>query len=548
MTLLDRVFAPSGFAGPPAPWDDVWYEPFASMSASGVAINEEAALRVSAVFRAVSLISSTLGRLPLVLFEEFPGNRKERAFNDSLYEVLHDRPNDWQSAFEFKEFMQGCLLLRGNGYAEIESGRRGFVDQLIPFHPCAVEVERLPNRRLRYQVFEPGGKKRAITQDRMFHVRGFSTDGIKGLSTIGLMRDSVGLSIATESHGARVFSQRANHAGVLEMAGTLTDPTYDRLKKQLESRTTGLANSHRTLILEEGLTWKTVGMSNDDAQFILTRTFQLKEIARWFGVPPHKIFDLDKSSFNNIEEQGIDFVQDGVSPNAARWEGAIKRSLILKPNQQAKFIVDALLRGRTVERYQAHRFAIQDGWRSRNEVRVIEDENPVPGLDGYLEPANMRGAGRGPDDPGPTPPDDPEEPDDVEGDDEEEKRMERKRRERKRERALAAIQDGGSVRAKKILRDASARMVRRELDRLRKAAERFAAKAGEDVEAWNAAVTSLYEEHAIALSEVLHLSLPTAERYCRAQMEKILGGGLAAAADWQETKPEELAQLALSEE
>lgn len=534
MTLLDQVFGVTPAPVSYAPHDDYWYQPFGMISAAGVPISEEAALRVSAVYRAVELKAQTMGRLPFVLFRRLPEDRKERAFDESLYEVLHDRPNDTQSAHGFKELMQGVLELRGNAYAEILSGRRGFVDQLIPLHPAIVEPVRLSNRRVGYDVWE-NGKKRRVTQDRMFHIRGFGTDGLQGLSRIALMRETIGLALATESHGARVFSQRANHAGVLQHPGVLDSDTFKRLRASFDEQTTGLRNAHRPLILEEGMTWQTIGMSNDDAEFILTRTFQLKEIARWFGVPPHKIADLDKSSFNNIEEQGIDFVQDGIAPQASRWEGAVYRSLIPAPDLFARFIVDALLRGKTKERYEAHNLAINGGWKTRNEAREQEDMNRADGLDEFLEPMNMRRAsvqgmptndrrGSGGSDGG------------GGGDDDTEN-----------EAAIAATVPPApkmSARAEKILHDAAARMVRREVEQIQKRAVRFA----DDQEAWTKSLHRFYRDHAIKISEVLHLPLPAAESYCKSNEDALVVSGLGAADTWIEEQPKELARLAMSEE
>lgn len=523
MTLLDRVFGVTPEPAAYAPDDDYWYQPFGFMTDAGIQVDDNAALRVSAVYRAVELKAQTMGRLPLVLMRRLPDERKERAVNENLYEVLHDRPNDLQSAHEFKELMQGILELRGNAYAEIVSGRRGFVDQLLPLHPSIVEKpERLPNGRIRYPIWERG-RKRFITQDRMFHIRGFGMNGLTGLSRIELMRQTVGLSLALESHGSRVFTQRANHAGVLEHPGLLDGDAYKRLKQSIEDHTVGLKNSHRTLILEEGMKWQTVGMSNDDAEFILTRTFQLKEIARWFGVPPHKIADLDKASFNNIEEQGIDFVQDGIGPQASRWEGAIKRSLIL-PSQSdlyAKYVVDALLRGRTKDRYQSYTLAINGGWMSRNEVRMLEDMDRVDGLDDFLEPMNMRRADGSAD---------------LQDDEE--------RNGNRDQNALSAGNGLHSQRATKILHDAAARMVRREFEQVQKRATRFASNP----DSWERSLKLFYRDHAVKISEVLHLPFPAAERYCVQQRDDLIASGFGVAENWLEQKPKELAQIALSEE
>lgn len=509
MGLLDRIFndEPRAVSPLPSPWDDVWYEPFGSLSVAGIAIDEGAAYRVSAVFNAVRMISESVAGFPFILYRRLLGGGKERAFDEPLYEILHDRPNNWQTPAEFREFLQGCALLRGHGYAEIISGRRGFVDQLIPLDPTLVEEEHIPGHRLRYQVRQPDGTKRTITQDRMFHLRGF-----RGLSVLSLMRETVGLSLATESHGARVFSQRANHAGILEMENKLDDDAYKRIKSQLDARTTGLQNAHSTLILENGLTWKQVGMSNEDAQFLLTRTFQIQEIARWFNIQPHKLADLTKSSFNNIEEENLSYVTDTVGPWNIRWAQTTSRDLIMKRELFAELLVDALLRGRTKERYEAHALAVRSGWRSPNEIRVIENQNKEEGLD-YFVDVRQEHAGPGATSPGDSSPSTPPPPQ-------------------------------RSARAVKIVTDAAARMVRKEIAQLEKRAERYA----KDSAKWKASVERFYKEHALTLLDVLHLDKQAADAYCDRQKSDALEHGLTALNTWNETKPRELIDLALQEE
>ena len=511
MALLDRIF--HGDPKAVSEWDDFWYEPLGLLSATGIRVDEGAAYRVSAVFNAVRLISEAVASLPFILYRRIPGRGKERAQDHPLFEVLHDSPNNWQTSFEFREFMQGVALMRGNAYAEILSGPRGFVDQLIPIHPSIVEVERLENRRLRYQVLEPDGTKRPITQDRMFHLRGFGSNGVTGLSVVTLMRESIGLSLATESYGARIFSQRANHGGILEMDSHLDDEAYKRIKKQLDATTTGLQNAHSTLILENGLTWKQVGMSNEDAQFLLTRTFQIQEIARWFNIQPHKLSDLTKSSFNNIEEENLNFVTDTLRPWNVRWEQTVARDLIMNPREFfVELLVDALLRGRTKDRYEAHGKSIRDGWKSPNEAREIENLNLVDGLDYFVD---VRTTNAGPGATGPTDSNPPSPP-----------------------------PPQRSSRAVKIVTDAAARMVRKEIAQLEKRAARYA----KDAVKWKASVERFYKEHALTLSDVLHLEKPAADAYCDRQKSDALEHGLTALNAWNDTKPRELIDLALLQE
>jgi len=159
----------------------------------------------------------------------------------------------------------------------------------------------------------------------------------------------------------------------------------------------GVAKSHGTALLEQGIHRKPMGMTNEDSQFLETRKYQVNEIARIFRLQPHMIGDLDKATFANIEHQGIEFVTHTIRPWLVRWEQAISRDLIWEPERYfVEFNVEGLLRGDTKARYEAHALAIQNGWMTRNEVRIIEGRNPMDGLDEFLQPMNMAGAGERP--------------------------------------------------------------------------------------------------------------------------------------------------------
>ena len=389
MGILNKLLGPT--IGAYAPQDDYWYTQRGLTSFTGVNISPETALCISTVFRCVSAIAQDIAAMPLIMYRR-TNTGKERARNHPLYEVLHDQPNDWQTSFDWREMIMAHILLRGNAYCIIEEGPRGFADQLIPLNPARMVVKQLPTRRLTYTYTWENGRPETFTQDEIFHLRGLTSDGIVGLSVVALARESFGLGLATEQYGARFFGQGGGPGGVLQVAGTLSPEAGKRLEASWTQAHTGLSTSHKVAVLEKGTEWKQVGLSNEDAQFLSTRNFQIEEIARWFGVPLHRIGHTEKATSwgTGIEQFNLGYVNQTLMPWLKKWEQAIARDLLLAPKVFfAEFLMDHLMRGDTNARFNAYRTAITTGWMTRNEVRERENQNTVEGLDDFLVPQNM---------------------------------------------------------------------------------------------------------------------------------------------------------------
>ena len=394
MGILREILAPApltkvrGFA----PQDDYWYNQVGVKSLTGIAINPETALSISTVFRCVSAIAQDLAGMPLITYRQ-TDQGKERATDHYLYDVLHDQPNAWQTSFEWREMLMGHLLLRGNAYCLIQEGPRGFADQLIPLNPARMKVTQLPNRHLIYDYTWETLRTERYTQDEIFHLKGLSSDGILGLSVVTLARQSMGLGLATEEYGARFFSQDASPGGILIVEGTLDDDASKRLERSWAQGHAGRQNAHNVAVLEGGTKWEQVGLSNEDAQFLATRNFQIEEMARWFGVPLHRIGHTEKATSwgTGIEQFNLGYIAYTLFPWLKRWEHSIQKTLILEESRAVfvEFLIDHLLRGDTAARYTAYGAAIKDGWMNRNEVREKENMNQVPGLSEYLVPQNM---------------------------------------------------------------------------------------------------------------------------------------------------------------
>ena len=293
--------------------------------------------------------------------------------------------------------MMASVVLRGNAYSEIRYDRSGAVSELCPLTTDNVAVEQLDNGRLRYNYRLPTGQPRIFLQDEIFHLRGLSMCGPVGISPLSYAREVIGAALATQGYGARLFSNDARPGGILEHPGKIGADAAARLKQSWSSAHSGVGNSHKVAVLEEGMSFKPISMSAEDSQFLQTRKFQVSEIARIFRVPPHMIGDLERATFSNIEQQSIGFVRDTIRPWLVRWEQAISRDLIQDPETNfAEFSVDALLRGDIASRYAAYAVGRINGWLSANEIRSLENMNPIEEGDDYLIPLNMTQAGADP--------------------------------------------------------------------------------------------------------------------------------------------------------
>lgn len=397
MGLLGQAFA-RGLSWPQLSNTDerVWTS-YAPLTRAGVGMDANRAMTIAAVWAAVMIISETVGMLPLHIYRRRPDGGRERAPDHPLEVVLSQRPNQHQDAMQWREMLQSHIELRGNAYCEIMPGPLGAVDQLIPLHPDCVQVEQEDDGSLIYRVTGPNGAKRVLLEDEVFHLTGLSFDGICGLSPIAYARESFGTTAATEEYGARLFGHGTLVGSILKHPGRLTDEAATRIKADIEAVTSGLHNAHRTVVLEEGMEFQRMGLTNEDAQFLETRQFQIREIARWFRIPPHMIGDLEDATYSNIEHQALEFVKYTIQPRVTRWEKAIGKQLILRDDvYYAEFTLDGLLRGDTLSRFQAYAIAINNMFMNPNEVRARENLNPYEGGDEFYQPLNMSPVGADP--------------------------------------------------------------------------------------------------------------------------------------------------------
>lgn len=366
-----------------------WFTEWASggpPSLSGVMVNEETAMTNTAVFAATRIISETVASLPFMTYKRIKTGGKERAPTHPLYKVLHDLANEDMTAFTFWNTLIGHAVTWGNAFAEIEWDNYGRVKALWPLLPNQTSVERKLDGSIWYHTTIPRtGQTMALPAYRVLHIPGLGFDGLVGYSVISMHREAIGLAIATEKYGASYFGNGARPGAVLEHPGNLSDPAQKRLRDGWNEMHQGLEKQHRIAILEEGLTYKQIGLPPEDSQFLETRKFQVTEVARMFRVPPHKLGDLERATFSNIEHQSIEFVVDSIRPWLIRTEQEVKRKLLSTSQDEgffAEFLVDGLLRGDAKTRNEALQIQRQNGIINADDWREIENMNPQEGGQG----------------------------------------------------------------------------------------------------------------------------------------------------------------------
>lgn len=387
---LARRSADEGFR------EEYWTSAIATAS-SGVVVTPATAKRNAAVYACGRVYCETLASLPLLLYRRLGGSSdRERATEDPLYALLNARPNNFQTRFEFVELLVNHLLFRGNFYALKSLTGRGDVTALIPLNPDMVHVEVTRGEAgatsLQYRLTNANGVA-TFPASQVLHVKNHSEDGYIGKSVIELAREAIGTALALDRQSNASFSNAARLSGILEHPQILSEEAAQRISKSWKDAYAGTANAGAVAILEEGMSFKPVSMTNADAQFIQSREFQLSEIARIFRMPPHMIQDLSKATYSNIEHMSINFVTHTIRPMAVRIEMALMRDLLPEGKREdyfVEFLLDALMRGDAQSRGEFYSKMFSIGAYSINRILAKENENGI-GEDGdkHFVPVNM---------------------------------------------------------------------------------------------------------------------------------------------------------------
>ena len=361
-------------------------------SGSGKSVTVQSAIQLSTVYACVRVISETVASLPLGVYESTDaGNLK--ATDHPLFRLLHDEPNSEMTSFVFREVMLAHLLLYGNSYSQIIRSGKNSIVGLYPLLPDHMDVDRDSKGNLTYTYTTSDGKTVSIKPRDVLHIPGLGFDGVMGYSPIALEKNAIGLGIASEEYGSKFFSNGARPSGILTHPNTVKNPKA--LRESWNSAYGGSSNSNRVAILEEGMKFEPIAIPNNEAQFLETRKFQVDEICRIFRVPPHLVGNLEHATFSNIEHQSIDFAVHTIRPWLVRIEQAMNRALFSEQEKgrfYAQFNIDGLMRGDYKSRMEGYAIARQNGWMSANDIRELENQNPIPaseGGDAYLVNGNM---------------------------------------------------------------------------------------------------------------------------------------------------------------
>lgn len=361
---------------------DTYYSSLAAASESaGVSVTTDNAESISAVYACVAAISETVGSLPLNLFERTDKGR-EKATGQTLYRLLHDTPNDYQTALEFREQLQRHVLLRGNAYAEIVRDNAGRPQALLPIHPDRVTILRTAQGKLLYDVVDDGGRTKRLLADEVLHVKYHSDDGIIGRSPIQVARDTIGLALAERTHGSKMFEQGTKLSGVIEMPPGTTKEQSQQIRDSWSQQHAGVSSHGKTAVLPQGGQFKTVSMTLEDADWIAARRLSIVECCRLFRVPPVMVADMEAANYSNVVELARFFVTNTLRRHLVAWEQAINRVLINDPARYfVEHNVEGLLRGDSLTRAQFYERAINDGWMLKSEARRLENMPTIEGLD-----------------------------------------------------------------------------------------------------------------------------------------------------------------------
>ena len=396
MAFWDRLFRPRNAVSGDA------YRFFLGNTTAGKRVNERTSMQMAAVYACVRILSESIASLPLHLYRESASGDKEKAISHPLYRLMSAEPNDEMTSFVMLETMMTHLLLWGNSYSQVIRSGRGDVLGIYPLMPDRMKVDRDEKGRLYYEYTVTSGDAGTmkgkdstvrLRPEEILHIPGLGFDGLVGYSPIAMAKNAIGLAIAAEEYGSKLFANGARPSGILQHPGVIKDSA--KVRKSWEETFGGSGNANRVAVVEEGMTYSPISINPEEAQFLETRKYQTAEIARIFRVPLHLLGDLEHATFSNVENQSLDFVKFTLTPWVCRIESALDRRLLSdgeKGGYYFKFNLDGLLRGDYESRMRGYAVARQNGWMSMNDIRMLENLPPVAdelGGNLYLVNGNM---------------------------------------------------------------------------------------------------------------------------------------------------------------
>lgn len=394
MSFLDRLFRREQRSESRIASNDPYLaEWFGLNGTTGAFVDPQRASGIATAGACISIISQALAAVPLNVYRRTANGGRERATDHPLYSVLHDMPNEAQTAFEVRETLLASLLMTGNAYAELTWNARGQVTALRPLDPGSVTVERLESGRLRYRVTSRSGGVRVLLQDEVLHLRyRLARDGVMGLSPIQLARETFNLALTQQETAAGLASKGNRPSGALVFPNMLGGDKKDAALAKLQSKIEANTATSNVLVLDGGAEWKSFSMTARDAEFLESRKLTNLDICRIWGVPPTVAGILDHGTYSNVEAESRALVVRCLAPMARRIEQAMNVALLPAGSRKSLFVehdLAGLLRGDMKARYESYRIGREWGWLSPNEIRGWENMPEIEGGDEYLSPLNM---------------------------------------------------------------------------------------------------------------------------------------------------------------
>jgi HK97 family phage portal protein len=501
--LLSRYLSIGG-----DPFDDRYYGGGSTVVMdAGAAVDESTSYKVPTVWRAVNVLAASIAVMPLAPFRRLPGGGKEVAdIPEGL--IVGMKPNRAQTSFRWRHHLMGKAILSGNYFAQrLTMGRA--TTGLWPLDTERMRVDNVAgDGSVTYRYTQKNGQPKLMSQDDVFHFRGFSRDGIMGVSVIDLMRDLVTQSNAAQKQRTSFIKNEFRPSAVFRHPKELKGQAYNRLEASLERNFSGPAEAGRTIIIEEGMDVTPFNLNLRDAQFVESDEFRVQEFLRIIGVPGVLCGYTDKTATHASAES---FFQSFKDYNLFPWTKNLEMELTcfllgIQRDLFFEFNIDALMRPDAAARAQFYNVLVTLGILTRNEVRELENRNPLPGLDEPLTPMNMGGSQPGQPGGGSKPP--------------------------------------GNARFEGIVRAAAGALHRKEIVALtgEQGKKGAAARYAGDAAGWKRYVREFYSDHAAVVATRLQIPMATAERYCREQEDALVRDGVGVCSTWQ---PERLAALAL---
>ena len=363
-------------------------------SDSGVCVNRDEALTYAPLWRGVNLISRDVAKLPCLVYRR-NGEGKDRDAKHPAYQLLRYKPNEYMTAFAFKQTLQGHALLSGNGYAYVFRSGGGVPLELLPLNPDLTYPLRVDG--MLWYVTKIGVEQRKIPAADLFHVKGLGFDGLCGYDVVTYARNSLGRGIGAGKFASKYFANSARPSVVIEHPGKLSPEAAKRLRDSWESIHEGLEHSHRAAILEEGMKVNPFSHDAEKAQLLEMRQFEIRDVANWLGVPPHKLGDTTRTAFASLEQENQSYLDDALDPWLVAWEDECRDKLLSEKEKAAdthviEFMRQALLRADMAARGEFYNKATGGHpWMTVNEVRGRENMNPKDGMDDIKPPTNNFG-------------------------------------------------------------------------------------------------------------------------------------------------------------